>query len=227
MTKKYELIDVNDSFYRIRALIDIPRHGVKAGDLGGRVQSESNLSHEGDCWIEQGGGACQSARIKGNAILQGRSIVSDYARVSGSAIINSSALYENSFISGNAVVTSCCAQGSSVIRGNARIKGLFLKGRCNLYGDTFIEIPKGYINSVIDLQGEYNEKNSLAQGPALSSDNWSLALKTPDGIIVTTGCFRGTLDEYLRAIEDTHKDSPKYLKQYREFHANFVNYFSQ
>lgn len=50
MDKKYELIKTNvEGLYRIKALIDFGL--VKAGDIGGCVKSESNLSHEGDCWI--------------------------------------------------------------------------------------------------------------------------------------------------------------------------------
>ena len=55
--KKYELTDIRDcklwdvSLRRIRALRDIPRYHVKAGDLGGWVGPEKNLSQEGDCWV--------------------------------------------------------------------------------------------------------------------------------------------------------------------------------
>lgn len=41
--------------YQIRALRDIPRHGVNAGDLGGWVESEDNLSQEDDSWIGEYG----------------------------------------------------------------------------------------------------------------------------------------------------------------------------
>ena len=37
--------------YQIIALRDIPMHGVSAGDLGGWVESEDNLSQEDDSWI--------------------------------------------------------------------------------------------------------------------------------------------------------------------------------
>ena len=37
---------------RIMALRDIPRHGVKAGDLGGWIEKEENLSQNGaDSWV--------------------------------------------------------------------------------------------------------------------------------------------------------------------------------
>ncbi|WP_245410093.1 hypothetical protein [Bartonella tribocorum] len=53
--KKYEFTDETIEFdgyltlYRIRALKDF--RDIKAGDLGGFVEYENNLSHENDCWI--------------------------------------------------------------------------------------------------------------------------------------------------------------------------------
>ena len=53
MGKKYKLTDeVNDlGLHRIVALRDIPKHRVKAGDLGGFVRSEKNLSQYGDAMV--------------------------------------------------------------------------------------------------------------------------------------------------------------------------------
>lgn len=56
--KKYKLTDETIQItrngkevilHRIEALQDF--NGVKAGDLGGYVESEANLRHNGDCWI--------------------------------------------------------------------------------------------------------------------------------------------------------------------------------
>lgn len=54
--KKYELTReqiVVDGYalHRIRALREIPRFGVKQGELGGYVEREENLSHEGSCLV--------------------------------------------------------------------------------------------------------------------------------------------------------------------------------
>lgn len=55
--------------HRITALRDIPRHGVKAGDLGGWIESERNLSQSDDAWIS------------GNARVWGDARVSDAQHV--------------------------------------------------------------------------------------------------------------------------------------------------
>lgn len=52
---KYELTDethpYRSTLHRIRAVRDIPERGVKRGDLGGWVESESNLSKSGTAWV--------------------------------------------------------------------------------------------------------------------------------------------------------------------------------
>ena len=55
MSKKYELteetIETNEgiTLYRIKALKDF--NYVYKGDLGGFIESEENLSQEGNCWV--------------------------------------------------------------------------------------------------------------------------------------------------------------------------------
>ena len=68
MDKKYELTDDTKeidgiTLRHIRALRDIPRHGVTSGDLGGWIEEEKNLSHEGDAWVSG------NARVCGDAIV--------------------------------------------------------------------------------------------------------------------------------------------------------------
>lgn len=63
--KKYELTDATKvingvTLHRIRALIDIPVHGVKAGDLGGWIEAERNLSQKGAAWVADE--ACRPSR---------------------------------------------------------------------------------------------------------------------------------------------------------------------
>ena len=68
MNKKYELsgntqIHNGITLYQIQALVDIPSIGVKAGDLGGWLESEANLSQMGDAWVSG------NAWVFGNAIV--------------------------------------------------------------------------------------------------------------------------------------------------------------
>ncbi len=95
------------TLYRIRALKDF--RDVKAGDLGGWVEKESNpnLSQDGDCWIYENAKAFQDAFMEGNASMSGS------ARMSGNAIMKGNARME-----GNAIM-----KGNASMEGNARMAG--------------------------------------------------------------------------------------------------------
>ena len=67
---KYKLTDEKikhngRTLYRIQALKDFG--DVKAGELGGYVESETNLSHEGNCWVADEAKVFHEARISDNA----------------------------------------------------------------------------------------------------------------------------------------------------------------
>ena len=109
MSKKYELTSettqtINgETLYRIKALRDFG--DVKAGDLGGWVESESNLDHVGDCWVFNNAQVYGYARVFDNAQVYGYARVSGdaqvygYARVSGDAWLSGDAwVYKKSHI---------------------------------------------------------------------------------------------------------------------------------
>ncbi|WP_375654209.1 hypothetical protein [Bartonella sp. AP19HLJMH] len=78
MVKKYELtnetIEVGGkTLHRIRALRDFGN--VKAGDLGGYIEKEDNLSHDGNCWVS------------GNAKVYGKAKVCGFAEIFGNTVI--------------------------------------------------------------------------------------------------------------------------------------------
>lgn len=70
--KKYKLTGETKeiggvTLHRIRALIDIPEHDVKAGDLGGWIEEEFNLSHDGAAWVRGEAWVSGKARVSGEA----------------------------------------------------------------------------------------------------------------------------------------------------------------
>ena len=78
MSKKYELTDETmewegHALHRIKALRDF--NDVKAGDLGGWVESEYNLSQYEKCWL------CDNAIVYGDARIYGNARVCDNARI--------------------------------------------------------------------------------------------------------------------------------------------------
>lgn len=90
---KYEILkDVKITvsgreLFRIKALIDIDRFGVKAGDLGGYIEKENNLSQDGDAWVYG------NARVYGDARVYGNAWVCGDARVCGNAWVCGDADY--------------------------------------------------------------------------------------------------------------------------------------
>ena len=60
----------------------------------------------------------------------------------------------------------------------------------------------------------------LVIGPAKSSGRYTTAHRdSVIGIRVNCGCFSGTIEEFSTTIEETHKDNPAHLSQYRAFVA--------
>lgn len=84
---KYELIEGNNGFRRVKALKDFG--DVKEGVIGGEICSEFNLSQEGNCWVYP------DAIVLGNSMIAGNAKIRGGARVYGG-------LYEATTIKGNA-----------------------------------------------------------------------------------------------------------------------------
>ncbi|MCI9078318.1 MAG: hypothetical protein HFH68_05240 [Lachnospiraceae bacterium] len=98
---------------RIRALKDFGN--VKAGDIGGWIECEKNLSQKGDAWV---GG---DAKVYGNAIVRDNAKVYDNAKVCGNAkvydnaiVYDSAKVYDNAKVCGSAKVC-----GNAIVRDNA------------------------------------------------------------------------------------------------------------
>lgn len=122
MEKKYQLTgetkQYNGKFlYRIEALRNFS--DVKAGDLGGWVESEKNLSHEKDCWVYDDAMVYENAKIEDYAFIGGCASISGNARLSGFAkAIGSPSIYGNAKIYDRA-----CVSGNAKVFGNVRICG--------------------------------------------------------------------------------------------------------
>lgn len=87
--KKFELTtesitnEAGKKLFRIKALIDFG--DVKAGELGGYVEKEENISQDGNAWVSGDAWVSGNARVSGDARVSGNAWVSDDAWVSGNA----------------------------------------------------------------------------------------------------------------------------------------------
>ena len=95
---KDEFIEFDDrKLYRIKALKDF--FNVKEGEFGGYIESEQNLSQEGNAWVYG------NAQVSGDAWVSGNAWVYGNARVSGDAWVSGDArVYGNAQVAGNAQV---------------------------------------------------------------------------------------------------------------------------
>jgi hypothetical protein len=85
------------TLYQIQAVKSFGN--VKEGDRGGWIESEDNLSHEGNCWVYD------SAWIFGNAEVYYNAQVSGNAQVYGNAkVSDNTQVYGNAEVYGNAKV---------------------------------------------------------------------------------------------------------------------------
>ena len=116
--KKYELTDETMTvdgvtYHRIRACKDFDVQGchVKAGDLGGYVESECNIDQDGNAWVDNNAMVVGNARVRDDAMVVGNARVRDDALVVGNALVSG-----NAWVSGNAVVG-----GNAWVSGNARV----------------------------------------------------------------------------------------------------------
>ena len=86
--KKYEFTGETKTFFgitlkRIRAIKSFS--DVKAGDIGGWIEKEGNLFHDGDAWVYSNARVYGGARVFGDALVYGDACVYGDARVSGDA----------------------------------------------------------------------------------------------------------------------------------------------
>ena len=87
--KKFELttdtkMHFGRKLFRIKALVSFGN--VKAGDMGGYVEKEENLSHLNEAWVSGNAKVYGNAKVSGNAKVYGDAWVSgnaDYATASG------------------------------------------------------------------------------------------------------------------------------------------------
>ena len=123
------------TLHRIRALRDIPMHGVKAGDIGGYVQGYYNLSQRGSCWVSEEGKVYDYARVKNNAIVRAGATLFHSAKALGN-----SRVYGDCSLFGNAKITGTSeAYENARIHEFARIKGHSLvHGSASICGDCLI-----------------------------------------------------------------------------------------
>lgn len=243
MERKYELItddklqlDGNITLYRIRSLKDFG--DIMKGDLGGYIESESNLSHDGDCWIYDGalayGGSriledakiSGNAKIRGNAIARGNSKLYGQALMEGDAISSSNAeLYERAHIRGKAFIG-----GNAKIYGHATIRGFnSITGNVKIYdyaiisGDTTLEGSLEICGDILisaDIilrsNAKLTEHSDIFIFNNIQYGGRQFAYTLSDGIW-HADCFHGTSDDFIAKAYEEGDETGRLYEHYLQF----------
>lgn len=242
MAKKYELTEETINYYghilhRIKALMCFGN--IKAGQLGGWIEKERNLSHEGICWVAGDakvfGDAevCNDAEISGyanvyeNARVSHSAKVFDNAEVSGNAVVSDKAkvfgkakIYNDALVCGDAKVSyEACVYDDAMVRGYAQIFG-----HAEIYGHAEVdEYAEVYGNAEVFGNAMVHgntmvlgvEKVNGYKSTPKNNTNMEKKYKVSIDITMSTDIYVDAENEEKakqKAIEDVKKDP--------YFHAN-------
>ena len=211
--KKYELtketkVIGGKTLFRIRALRSFG--DIKAGDLGGFIENERNLSHEDNAWVSGNAKVIDNARVSDNALVIDNARVSGEAWVDGNARVSGYALViDNARVSGYAKVGGkAIVGGEALVSGNAKVGGKAIVG-----GEAWVSGE-----AQVSDDGLINSNNDYLYEKGLGSHNRPASFfKCKDRHIhVLCGCFDGNLDEFENKVKEEHGNS-KYAKEYLGF----------
>ena len=211
MERKYECINetitVGDkTLYRIKALKDFG--DVKADDLGGFLENEDNLNHEGNCWISDN--ACVfgdayvsdnawvsgNARVYDDAIVFGEALICGDARVFGKAqVFGNAYVFDNAWVSTNAkVFDNAWVSGNAKVYNNSHVLGRsIVKGSTTLVDNVEIS-DYGYIES----SNDYLYIASL--GPDMN--NMTIYLNKDKEILVSYFTEPLSIDDFIAKVDE-------------------------
>lgn len=190
--KKYELTTetlrcAGHTLHRIKALKDF---GVfTAGELGGWIESEENLSQADNAWVYGDAKAYANAKVYGNAEIFGDARVGENAE-----LFDNAKVFGNAKVHGKAVV-----YGDAIICDNATVFGNVWVRDQAVIGD----------NAKVCNNADYIVfKNFWSSGRYFtwtrSNNKWSV------------GCFYGTGEELIKkAYADSEKSGREYERVVR------------
>lgn len=130
--------------YVIEALRDFG--DVEEGDIGGFIESEENLSHEGNCWVYHSAIVYGKGRVDCDAKIKDQAHVYDYATVSDKAVVSGQAeIFQRAVVYDEAQIG-----GLSTVYGNAQVFGKAqILGHSKVHDDAWVYgdlVIDGYAN---------------------------------------------------------------------------------
>ena len=196
--EKYEITNIAHKKYpflhRIRALRDIG-NDVKAGDLGGFVESEENLSFEKDdeAWIYDDAISAGQAVVNEGAQLRDRAIACHSALVSlGSVLRDDARVEDNAYIRGSFMKDHARASGGAMVLDSPETSMCpILSGDCAVYG-------------IVTGNFRLSDHVTVFEDEKLSNSTWDIFVITDSGRSVVREPLRDRLKPHL-CEEDASK----------------------
>ena len=234
LTSEFMLTSSGIKLFRVRALVAFGF--VKAGDNGGFIEKEENLSQDGTAWVYGDAQVSGNARVSGNAQVYGHAKVSDNARVYGDAKVSG-----NAKVSGDAKVSgNACVSGDAKVSSDAKVYGnAQVSGNAGVYGDTQVS-DNAWVSGDAQVSGNAKVSgnagvsgNAQVSGTAwvsgdaqVSHNAWvssdadyatvkgfgrknrtTTVFRCKEGRLrVVCGCFLGDLDDFREIVKKTHGD---------------------
>lgn len=136
--KKYEITDIAHPEYpflhRIRALRDIGPT-VKAGDLGGFVEGEHNLSYEDcDAWISHDAIAANGAVVTDGTLLRDQAVICGEAHAHRAVLAGRARVEDHAHVDGGWVENCARLSGHGIVSARVPSQYPVLSGECTVYG---------------------------------------------------------------------------------------------
>lgn len=198
MEKKYEMIE-ESGLFRIVALKDFA--DVKKGSKGGLIERESNLSHEGNCWVYDNAVVWGYAQVSGNARVRNNARVHGQAQVYDRAVV-----FGKAEVFGNAQVYD-----DAQVFDNAKVYGVtIVEDKASVFGDAVVKE-----DAYIDGNASIRDVVITCREDYITFKNWWSTRRyftwTRRNNMWSVGCFYGTGEELIKkAYQDSEKSGKEY-----------------
>ena len=125
--EKYILHHKEGKLWRIQACKNFGN--IKKYDFGGLIQSEKNLSQDGNCWVAYDAKVYGNAYVCDDALIFGTSVVSGNSKIyneawicENSVVQENSKVYQKAIVCGNAqIYDNAQICGKAIIQGNSQV----------------------------------------------------------------------------------------------------------
>ena len=211
--------------------------------MGGFIEKEENLSHDGPCWIYDDAMVYHNAKVRDNAIVRGyahvynesqvlhNAIVEGHSRVHGHGIVfgnarikDNSSVFDHGIVNGfaivqdNTVVRDCArVYGEAIIKDHATVAGYMMVSQGTI-SNSAILFGVGEINFDIDAKDDW----TFYRNPCVDSGFITTSTKID---IWNYRSFSGTAEEFIDMFErvDEHHRIPgelEFVKALVKFHQD-------